>query len=201
MGTGNKSRLEYWQLHESPAFMEDQDKSKPARKSNVELAAAIAAEGRVNPTPGQVAGAKRFVGATSIGRWCQNFLLIMGWLAAYADKNPGTYYKVEQRSDKRFRRLFFMPGIMKYIVPKLALNTVAIDGAHMKHCLFQFVLLLMVVQDGNLAGLPVAMAFVHVENCENYIWFLNHCKEALGEWLLKQSIVIVSDRDKGLKKA
>eukprot|EP00961_Rhodomonas_salina_P270364 3652660-Rhodomonas_salina.1 len=76
-----------------------------------------------------------------------------------------------------------MPGAAKYLLLLICLKTLAVDRCHMKHRLFQFVLLLLVARDGHLAGLPIAMAFVPVENFHNYVWFFRCCKEGFGDYL------------------
>eukprot|EP00286_Rhodomonas_abbreviata_P022264 CAMPEP_0181293958 /NCGR_PEP_ID=MMETSP1101-20121128/3341_1 /TAXON_ID=46948 /ORGANISM="Rhodomonas abbreviata, Strain Caron Lab Isolate" /LENGTH=290 /DNA_ID=CAMNT_0023398577 /DNA_START=8 /DNA_END=876 /DNA_ORIENTATION=+ len=143
----HQARIEYWEIQDSPAFKEDQNHSKSERCGNEKLAAKISEEGRIHPTAAQVAEAKRTVGVHAVSDWCRNFLYIVGWLALYAS-----------REDNRLQRLFFMPGAAKYLLPRVCLKTLAVDGCHMKHRLFQFVLILLVARDGNLAGLPIAMA-------------------------------------------
>lgn len=55
------SRVEYWEIRESPAFKANESKSRKDRCNNVTLAAEIQREGKINPSAFQVSQAKRAV--------------------------------------------------------------------------------------------------------------------------------------------
>ncbi|KAH9158421.1 hypothetical protein LEN26_002988 [Aphanomyces euteiches] len=78
---------------------------------------------------------------------------------------------------------------------KLCQPVVALDGTHLMNS--NGVLLVATTKDPNNHLLVLGIAIVPVENYDNWQWFMRHLQTA---GILRADVVILSDRDKGLKK-
>ena len=86
---------------------------------------------------------------------------------------------------------------------KFARPVIGVDGTHMTSE-FKGILLIACCKDGLDRIVPLAYAYVHVENADNWTWFLGLVKSAFHESLAHHrlpNIVIISDRQKGLLNA
>ncbi|KAH9150167.1 hypothetical protein LEN26_004105, partial [Aphanomyces euteiches] len=125
------------------------------------------------------------------------FEKLESYFAIVVEKNQGSIAKV-QKTHGVFRRSLliqhFYIAAMKFCQP-----VVALDGTYLKDLMnSNGVLLVATTKDPNNHLLVLGIAIVPVENYDNWQWFMRHLQVA---GILDGDVVILSDRDKGLKKA
>ena len=128
----------------------------------------------------------------------QSFGLVRSFLEALETNNPSTTTLFEAR-DGKFLRAFLMPGMCVHAFHR-STRVVGIDGCHVKSR-FGGVILVLTVLDGNGNIFPAAIGFTEGENKETWSWFLSAVRTGLGIVDGGDGIVILSDREKGIKKA
>ncbi|KAL3689654.1 hypothetical protein R1sor_015963 [Riccia sorocarpa] len=77
---------------------------------------------------------------------------------------------------------------------------VALDACFTKNKKYPTQLFLATVHDGNIQIVPLAYALAHLENFENWMWFLHNLRISI-QGLSSKEVFIVSDMQKGLEKA
>ena len=128
----------------------------------------------------------------------RSFGLVRSFLEALKTNNPSTTTQFEER-DGKFLRAFLMPGMCVNAFHR-STHVISIDGCHVKSK-FGGVILVLTVLDGNGNIFPAAIGFAEGENKDTWSWFLSAVRTGLGIEDGGGGIVILSDREKGIKKA
>ena len=126
------------------------------------------------------------------------FGLVRSFLETLKTNNPSTTTQFEER-DGKFLRAFLMPGMCVNAFHR-STHVISIDGCHVKSK-FGGVILVLTVLDGNGNIFPAAIGFAEGENKDTWSWFLSAVRTGLGIEDGGDGIVILSDREKGIKKA
>jgi hypothetical protein len=104
--------------------------------------------------------------------------------------------------DNSFLRAFLALGCSKELLKHVSIRLVQLDAAHMKHHMYKHVVMVLETHDGNNKLFPIAVALCPKENEDNYVWFLNLCKQHFGADLLNSTeMTVISDRQKGIVAA
>lgn len=137
----------------------------------------------------------------SIGDGRQSYKYMSDWLSKMKESNPGTVTRLEQ-VDGHFSRACIVHGIFNDAV-KFALPVVALDACHLK-TKYKGILYVASIITGNFDVLIAGMAISNAgagENKDDWLFFLDALVEGLPWLLVLPSLVVVSDRDKGLLPA
>ena len=128
----------------------------------------------------------------------RSFGLVRAFLEKLERNNPLTTALFEEM-DGRFRRALLLPGMCVNAFHH-STRVIGVDGCHIKskYC---GVILVVSVLDGNGNVFPAAFGFVEGENKGTWSWFLSAVRTGLGIDDGGDGIVILSDREKGIKKA
>ncbi|KAL6221314.1 hypothetical protein ACLB2K_009065 [Fragaria x ananassa] len=113
-----------------------------------------------------------------------------------AEANPGSNIRLFTGEDKRFQRLFecfhaSRHGFQNGCRPILFLDSMPLRSK------FHETFIAATALDGDDGAFLVAFAIVDTENDDNWRWFLEQLRSSVST---TQSLTIVSDREKGLKK-
>ncbi|XP_050369929.1 uncharacterized protein LOC126788018 [Argentina anserina] len=113
-----------------------------------------------------------------------------------AEANPGSNIGLFTGDDGRFQRLFIsfhasIHGFQNGCRPILFLDSMSLKSKYHETFIAATAL------DGDDGAFPVAFAIVDKENDDNWHWFLEQVRSSVST---TQSLTIVFDREKGLKK-
>ena len=132
----------------------------------------------------------RFSDAASFGT-------IRSFLRAFESLNPGSKTDFEE-ADGEFRRAFLCPALSVRAF-HCSTKVFGLDGCHIK-ARYGGVVLVATVLDGNGNIFPAAIGIAESENRDTWSWFLVLLRDALHVENDGDGLVVISDREKGIKK-
>ena len=127
-----------------------------------------------------------------------SFGTIHSFLRSFETMNPGSKTGFEA-VDGEFRRAFLCPALCVGAFHR-STKVFGLDGCHIK-AKYGGVVLVATVLDGNGNIFPGAIGIAESENEETWCWFLVLLKEALRVENDGDGLGVISDREKGIKKA
>ena len=134
------------------------------------------------------------------GKWSDSFELLFNWKAEVMKRSPGSVVEIdvlEVDGQVYFHRFFCalklcIDGFLEGCRPHLSIDATALNGRWNGH------LAAAVGVDGHNWMYPVAYGFIASETTDNWTWFMEQLKKAIGDPPL---LAICSDACKGLEKA
>ena len=127
-----------------------------------------------------------------------SFGTIRSFLRAFESLNPGSKTDFEA-ADGEFRRAFLCPALCVRAFHS-STKVFGLDGCHIK-ARYGGVVLVAAVLDGNGNKPPAAFGIAESENQDTWSWFLVLLRDALHVENDGDGLVVISDREKGIKKA
>jgi hypothetical protein len=132
------------------------------------------------------------------GKWSESFELLYRWKAEVEKRSPGSVVEVdtfEEEGQVYFRRFFCalkpcIDGFLEGCRPHLSIDATALNGR------WNGQLAAAVAVDGHNWMYPVAYGFIPSETKQNWTWFMEQLKKAIGDPPL---LAICSDACKGLE--
>ena len=125
---------------------------------------------------------------------------IMPYLLELQRLNPGTAIDFKREPDPQnpaFLRYFYSLGAVTAIVTHSCISVTQLDAAHMKHRMYNGVVMVLEGADGDGKNVILAVGLAPKENEDNYNWFVGNCKiSGLGSWLDQPGNVVITDRHK-----
>jgi len=134
------------------------------------------------------------------GTWEESFELLFRWKAELLKRCPGSVVEIEVLEldgEVYFHRFFCalkpcIDGFLEGCRPHLSIDATALNGRWNGH------LAAAVGVDGHNWMYPVAYGFIAFETQDNWTWFMEQLKKAIGDPPL---LAICSDACKGLENA
>ena len=110
-----------------------------------------------------------------------------------AKMNSGTYSKLVQAKDNRFKYAFiYLRVSIKGF--RFIRKVISLDGTHLK-TKYKGVMLIASAQDGNFQIYPMAFGFVDSENDASWEWFLMRLRDQIP---YSNELVFISDQNKSI---
>ncbi len=141
---------------------------------------------------------KRNIESKLQGDHLESYQKLQSYLDIMAQKNYGSSWRFEKTAKHEFKRACFLPSLGAHVL-RMSKSIIGLDGVHLKGEMNKYgVYLVATSKDYAHHIVPFALALVEVENFENWCWFLEFIREAIGDC---STYTIVSDRQKGLLRA
>lgn len=127
-----------------------------------------------------------------------SFQYIESFFQSIVEANPGTVTGIERREDNTFLLGFLCPRATQEAFPH-CLPIVIVDACHLKSK-YEGMIMTASAMDGEKSIVPLALSVVPGENEATWTYFFTKLKQAIPG-IDDASIVIMSDREKGLRTA
>lgn len=134
------------------------------------------------------------------GKWEESFEMLYKWKAEVLKRSPGSVVEIEVLEidgNVYFHRFFCalkpcIDGFMEGCRPHLSIDSTALNGRWNGH------LASTTAVDGHNWMYPLAFGFIASETEDNWTWFMNQLKKAIGDPPL---LAVCTDACKGLENA
>ena len=134
------------------------------------------------------------------GSWRESFDMLYRYKAQIEKSSPGSFFIIDHHTvleEIKFRRLFFalkpcIHGFLTGCRPYLAIDSTFLMGK------FKGQLAIACAVDGHNWMYPVALGIFDSETAENWMWFMEQLKDAIGT---PRGLALCTDAGKGIDSA